>query len=104
MPALSNTVATSCIWLLNTCISSFRSISICYIYFVVLLLSHVCFFSLWTVAPLFTGFLRQESWSESPFPSPGDFSDLETVSPALAGGVFLFVLFFTSEPPGKLDM
>ena len=32
----------------------------------------------WTVAcqpPLFMGFLRQEYWSELPFPSPGDLPD-----------------------------
>ena len=41
--------------------------------------------------------ISQEYWSELPFPSPGDLSDLriEHESPALAGG------FFTSEPPGK---
>jgi len=41
------------------------------------------------------GFLRQEYWSELPFPSPGDLSDpgIEPESLALAGG------FFTTEPP-----
>ena len=45
-------------------------------------------------------FSRQEYWSESPFPTPGDLLDpsigpesLE--SPSLAGG------FFTTAPPGK---
>ena len=42
----------------------------------------------WSVAlqaPLSTGLSRQESWSGSPFPSPGDLSDprIEAGSPAL---------------------
>jgi len=43
------------------------------------------------------GFLRKESWSGLPFPSPGHLPDpgIEFASPALAGG------FFTAEPPGK---
>ena len=45
-------------------------------------------------------FLRQEYWSELPFPFPEDLSNpgIESVSlasPALAG------CFFTTEPPGK---
>ena len=52
----------------------------------------------WTVAheaPVPKGFLRQEHWSELPFPSPGDLLDpgIEPASPALAGR------FFTAEPP-----
>ena len=44
----------------------------------------------WTVArqaPLSIGFPRQESWSELPFPAPGDLPDpeIEPTSPALAG-------------------
>ena len=54
------------------------------------------FVTSWTVAcqaPLSMGFLRQESWSELPFPSPGDLRDPgnqpeSPVSPALAGGFF----------------
>ena len=48
-------------------------------------------------APLSMGFPRQEYWSELPFHSPGDHTNLgiEPVSPALAGR------FFTIEPPGK---
>ena len=48
-------------------------------------------------ASLSMGFLRQEYWNESPFPSPGDLPDpgIEPTSPALAGR------FFTTEPPGK---
>ena len=43
------------------------------------------------------GFSRQESWSGSPFPSPGGLPNpaAEPLSPALAGG------FFTTEPTGK---
>ena len=42
-------------------------------------------------------FPRQEHWSGSPFPSPGDLPDpgTEPTSPALAGE------FFTTEPPGS---
>ena len=47
-------------------------------------------------APLSMGFPRQDYWSGLPFPSPGDFHNLEIrpTSPALAGR------FFTTEPPG----
>ena len=49
--------------------------------------------TLWTVAhraPLSMGFSRQESWSELPFPPPGDLPEpgiepVSPVSPALAG-------------------
>ena len=43
------------------------------------------------------GFRRQEDWSGSPFPAPGDLPDpgTEPVSPAFAGR------FSTTEPPGK---
>ena len=52
------------------------------------------------LAPLSTGFPRQEYWSGLPFPSPGDLPDpgierASPASPALAGR------FFTTEPPGK---
>jgi len=42
------------------------------------------------------GFLRQEYWSELPFPSLEDLPDpgIEPASPALAGGFF-------AEPPRK---
>ena len=42
-------------------------------------------------------FSRREYWSGLPFPPPGDLpnSEIELVSPALAGR------FFTTEPPGK---
>ena len=61
------------------------------------------FATLWTVAhhsPLSMEFSRQEYWSGSPSPSPGDLPDSEikaapVESPALAGG------FFTTEPPGR---
>ena len=57
----------------------------------------------WTVAhqaPLCMGFPRQEYWSRSRFPSPGDLpnSGMEPTSPespVLAGR------FFTIDPPGK---
>ena len=54
----------------------------------------------WTVthqALLSMRFPRQESWSGSPFPSPGDLPDpgIQPMSPSLEGG------FFTAEPPGK---
>ena len=43
------------------------------------------------------GFFRQESWSGSAFPSPGDLPDpgIELLSPALAGRSFI------AESPGK---
>ena len=48
-------------------------------------------------APLFTGFSRQEHWSELPFPPPGDLLDpgIELLYPALASG------FFITESPEK---
>ena len=57
----------------------------------------------WTVAhqaPLSMGFSRQEYWSGSPCPSPGDLPDpgIEPMSPELASR------FFTNEPPGKTSM
>ena len=50
----------------------------------------------WTVAhqaPLSMGFLREEYWSELPFPPPGDLPNPgiepgSLVTPALAGGFF----------------
>ena len=59
--------------------------------------SHVWLFvTLWTVAhqaPLFTGFSRQEYWSELPCPPPGDLPDpgiklTSFMSPALADRFF----------------
>ena len=54
----------------------------------------------WTVAyqaPLSVGFSRQEYWSGSPFPSPGDLSDpgIEPRSSSLQADSL------QSEPPGK---
>ena len=48
-------------------------------------------------APLSMGFPRQEYWSGSPFPSPGNLPNpgIKPIFSALAGG------FFTTEPPGK---
>ena len=67
-------------------------------------LSHVQLFAtLWTVAhqaPPSKGFSRQEYWSGSPFPSPGDLPDpgIEPKSPTLQADAL------TSEPPGKPDI
>ena len=66
-------------------------------------LSHVRLFATpWTVAYqalLSMGFSRQEYWSGSPFPSPGDLPDpgIEPRSPALQADAL------TSESPGKPD-
>ena len=53
----------------------------------------------WTVThqvPVSKGFLRQEYWSELPFPSPGSsWPRDQTHVSCIAGG------FFTHEPPGK---
>ena len=54
----------------------------------------------WTVAyqaPPSTGSSRQEYWSRSPFPSPGDLPNagIEPGSPALEADAL------SSEPPGK---
>ena len=60
--------------------------------------SHVLLFETpWTVAcqtPLSVGFPKQEYWSGSSFPPPGDLSDpgiepASLASPALAGGFFI---------------
>ena len=56
----------------------------------------------WTVAyqaPPSMGFSRQECWSGSPFPSPGDLPEprIEPGSPELQADAL------PSEPPGKLD-
>ena len=55
---------------------------------------------LWTIvhqAPLSMEFSRQENWSGSPFPSPGDLSNpgIKPGSPAFQADAL------TSEPPGK---
>ena len=57
----------------------------------------------WTIArqaPLSTGFPRQEYWSGSPFPSPGDLLDpgIESTSLVFAGRVS------TPELPGKPEI
>ena len=51
-------------------------------------------------APLSMGLPRQEYWSELLFPSPGGLHNpgIGPSSPALAGR------FFTTEPPGNLDV
>ena len=58
------------------------------------------FATLWTIAcqaPLSMGFSRQKSWSELPFPPPGDLPDpgIEPTSPAFASRLF------TREPLGS---
>ena len=58
--------------------------------------------TLWTVAyqaPLTIGFSRQEYWSGSPFPSPGDLPNpgIEPGSPALQADAL------PSEPSGKAN-
>ena len=70
-----------------------------------------CFVTPWTVAcqaPLSVGFSRQECWSGWPCPPPGDIPDpgikpTSLISPALAGGEFLWVFFpfLPLAPPGK---
>ena len=57
----------------------------------------------WTVTRQFMGFTRQEYWSGFPYPPPGDLPDpgiepVSPASPALAGD------FFTTAPPGKLQL
>ena len=71
----------------------------------------------WTVAyeaPPSMGFSRQECWSESPFPSPGDLpeSGIEPGSPALRAVIpiscidvqlpFLAFIYSFSSPPSQL--
>ena len=81
----------------SICLLVFKNHSSLFIYFCLFFLhaqslSHIrLFVTPWTVAlqaPLPMGFPRQEYWSGSPFPSPGDLPDpgIEPVSPALAGG------------------
>ena len=58
------------------------------------------FLTSWTIvlqAPLSMGFSRQKSWSELPFPPPGDLPDpgIEPTSPAFASRLF------TREPLGS---
>ena len=66
-------------------------------------LSYVRLFATpWAVAhkaPLFMECSRHESWSEVPFPSPGDLPDpgIEPTFPALTGG------FFTTELPERVQ-
>ena len=47
-------------------------------------------------APVSMGFPRQEYWSGLPFPFPGVFPDpgIKAMSPALAGGLLLLLLFY----------
>ena len=69
---------------------------------------HACstawlFAMLWIVArqaPLSMGFFRQEYWSGSPFPPPGDLSH-PGIKPASPVSSTMEAGFFTTEPPGK---
>ena len=67
------------------------------------------FVTLWTIvcqAPLSVGFSRQEYWSGLPFPPSGDLPDpgTEPSSPASPASPALAGRFFTTEPPGKLNL
>ena len=66
--------------------------------------SHVHFSAaLWTVArqaPLFIGFSRQEYWSGSLCPPPGNLPDLGIEPESLAFPAWADK-FFSIEPPGK---
>ena len=46
------------------------------------------------------GFFRQEYWSGSPFPSPGDLPD-PGIEPISSASLALAGRFLTTEPPGK---
>ena len=55
----------------------------------------------WTVAhqaPLSMGFSRQESWSQLPFPSPGNLPN-PRIKPMSPGAPALAGRFFSTEPP-----
>ena len=63
------------------------------------LFTAVTFAMPWTVArqaPLPMGFLRQEYWSGSPFPSPGASQPRDPTHVSCLAG-----RFFTTDPPGK---
>ena len=56
--------------------------------------------TLWTVAPLSMGFLRQEDLSELPFLSPGHLPH-PPIEPRYLSSLALAGWFFTAEPSGK---
>ena len=70
------------------------------------------FVTLWTVArqaPLSLEVSRQEYWSGLPCPLPGDLPNPgiepeSLMSPALADGLLLLLLFLPLVPPGKPPM
>ena len=51
-------------------------------------------------APLSMGFLKQEYWSESPLPSPGDLPD-PGIEPVSVASPTLADRFLTTEPPER---
>ena len=60
----------------------------------------------WTVArqaPLSTGFSRQEHWSGTPFPPPGDLLT-PGIEPTSFASFELAVGLLTTAPPGKLGL
>ena len=65
----------------------------------------------WTVAyqaPLSIGFLRQEYWSELPFPFPRDLPDpgiepMSLMSPALADGFFITRTTWEAQPSEHIN-
>ena len=62
--------------------------------------------TIWTLAhqaPLSVEFSRQEYWSRLPFPTPGNLPDSGIKAPSLASPA-LAPGFFTTVPPGKLNM
>ena len=68
--------------------------------------SHVqLFVTPWTVAhqaPLSVELSRQEYWSRSPFPTPGDLPELG-IKPIFLVSLALAGRFFTTVTPGKPD-
>ena len=81
----------------SKCLFSFWSSLFRQMYVCQLLNCERLFETLWIVArqaPLSMGFSRQEYWSGSPFPSPGDLPD-PRIKPNPADSL-------PSEPPGKL--
>ena len=58
------------------------------------------------VVPLSVGFFRQEYWSRSPGPSPGDLPNpgiepVSLISPALAGGLFTTSMTWEAQRRGR---
>ena len=58
------------------------------------------------MVPLSVGFFRQEYWSRSPGPSPGDLPNpgiepVSLISPALAGGLFTTSMTWEAQRRGR---